>query len=450
MNPPKTEPDSSGADSNEGKPAAKVAPALAESASSGGTGSSALSGFNVAMTGSVDNSVGVFAGNRTMGGKESTGTAPAESVRPVETPIVTNDVGTEGGDVVEPIKLVSGISNPGVSPSVPHAGSGSTVAAIRQSPAAPTQTVSIRTGSVGTGREVGSEATERNSPVVSQAGSSVPPQSSGGDAKQPLNEVIVRPVAVTVNRRMQGIATNTTSDFSDANLRRSLGTAPSPAATSVAPSVMEYVAEGGVVVGGASLVSTHSVDAEYDNSAAPTDAGAVASASEIELTASARVTAVVAKGLPVTLTETANDGPAIADRLGFTPYVNGLCDFLRDPKTLPPLTISIEGEWGSGKSSFMRQLRKRLEDPALPKRDAKWNPLVIEFSPWRHASDEALWASFAIAFMQKCKPKKLRSRIRLAWKLSWQSYGKTERWFHIGLVGVATYPSHNGRPAGLR
>jgi hypothetical protein len=53
------------------------------------------------------------------------------------------------------------------------------------------------------------------------------------------------------------------------------------------------------------------------------------------------------------------DLPATEDLLGFKPYVDAMAAFLANAKTQPPLTLSIEGEWGSGKSSFMLQRGER-------------------------------------------------------------------------------------------
>jgi hypothetical protein len=54
------------------------------------------------------------------------------------------------------------------------------------------------------------------------------------------------------------------------------------------------------------------------------------------------------------------DQPTATDSLGFGPYVEALAGFLRSEATAPPLTVSIEGEWGSGKSSFMMQLEQTI------------------------------------------------------------------------------------------
>jgi predicted KAP-like P-loop ATPase len=57
------------------------------------------------------------------------------------------------------------------------------------------------------------------------------------------------------------------------------------------------------------------------------------------------------------LNATTGDQPTLDDSLGFSPYVEAIKQFLINPSTKPPLTLSIEGPWGSGKSSFMLQLK---------------------------------------------------------------------------------------------
>src|SRR6516162_6106306 len=61
---------------------------------------------------------------------------------------------------------------------------------------------------------------------------------------------------------------------------------------------------------------------------------------------------------------TVGDQPTATDTLGFAPYVEALAAFLRSDATSPPLSVSIEGEWGSGKSSFMIQLEQAITGPA--------------------------------------------------------------------------------------
>ncbi len=49
------------------------------------------------------------------------------------------------------------------------------------------------------------------------------------------------------------------------------------------------------------------------------------------------------------------------DKLGFGDYVTALHDFIASQYTTTPLTISVDGPWGAGKSSLMYMLKNSLE-----------------------------------------------------------------------------------------
>lgn len=49
------------------------------------------------------------------------------------------------------------------------------------------------------------------------------------------------------------------------------------------------------------------------------------------------------------------------DKLGFATYVSALHNFIVSRYTTTPLTIAIDGKWGSGKSSLMSMLKNQLE-----------------------------------------------------------------------------------------
>ncbi len=119
-------------------------------------------------------------------------------------------------------------------------------------------------------------------------------------------------------------------------------------------------------------------------------------------------------------TITIGDQPTKEDTLGFKPYVIAIAKFLTNPDTKPPLTISIEGEWGRGKSSFMKQLQdqipqeyKELEKEQL--NNASWfnkvalrikfklkqKTQIVWFNAWRHDKAESLWAAFALSFVEQ-------------------------------------------------
>ena len=91
-----------------------------------------------------------------------------------------------------------------------------------------------------------------------------------------------------------------------------------------------------------------------------------------------------------------SDGVGSRDAIGFAPFVEAVYEYLATDPTARPLTLSVEGEWGAGKSSFMKQLGDQLrQDPRRPRN------YTVAFNAWRHDKEEALWAAFAVEFVDK-------------------------------------------------
>lgn len=82
------------------------------------------------------------------------------------------------------------------------------------------------------------------------------------------------------------------------------------------------------------------------------------------------------------------------DALGFAPYVRGLTELVRDQRTSTPLTISIEGPWGSGKSTFLNFLGEQLDHEL---------DTVVRFDAWRHETSSSLLADFALEFIRQLR-----------------------------------------------
>ncbi len=94
------------------------------------------------------------------------------------------------------------------------------------------------------------------------------------------------------------------------------------------------------------------------------------------------------------------DGP---DVLGFTLEVDALARLVASEGIDPPLSIGLFGEWGSGKSYFMRRLRERIEQLAAATRRRRERDDVpppayvghvvqVEFNAWNYVEVD-LWAS---------------------------------------------------------
>jgi len=82
-----------------------------------------------------------------------------------------------------------------------------------------------------------------------------------------------------------------------------------------------------------------------------------------------------------------NDSPSNRDSIGFTPYVQALARMIIHPKTMTPLTIGILGPWGSGKTSFMKQVKDSVGEL-----DSKIRHVV--FNAWKYDVQEILWTAF--------------------------------------------------------
>jgi hypothetical protein len=103
-----------------------------------------------------------------------------------------------------------------------------------------------------------------------------------------------------------------------------------------------------------------------------------------------------------------SDQPTTNDTLGFRPYVEAVAKFLASADTKPPLTLSVEGEWAQGKSSFMLQLEQRLKNSSSPGQ----KPLIVRFNAWRHDKEDALWATFALEFLHRIR---MQKRVLRRW-----------------------------------
>jgi hypothetical protein len=109
------------------------------------------------------------------------------------------------------------------------------------------------------------------------------------------------------------------------------------------------------------------------------------------------------------------------DALGFEPYVDAVANFLTDDSTKPPLTMSIEGEWGSGKSSFMKMLAEKLRGK---------KERTIEFNAWRHDKADSLWSAFALQLNRKlAKDLPIHRRIWAEMALFVRRFRFWEGWF---------------------
>ena len=101
-------------------------------------------------------------------------------------------------------------------------------------------------------------------------------------------------------------------------------------------------------------------------------------------------------------------GPGDPDRLGYGRYAQGLSGLLRNRGTGFPITIAITGEWGVGKSSFMRLLEADLERRGY---FAAW------FNAWHDQNEENVLSSLLLAIREQAVPRIFSRNFRRAVEL---------------------------------
>jgi hypothetical protein len=69
------------------------------------------------------------------------------------------------------------------------------------------------------------------------------------------------------------------------------------------------------------------------------------------------------------------DGPATEDNFNIERYINGLTSFIKNCNT--PITMAIQGDWGTGKTSIMSMIKNKIEQ------DNKENVHLVWFNTWQ-------------------------------------------------------------------
>ncbi|WP_210590802.1 P-loop NTPase fold protein [Streptomyces sp. GESEQ-35] len=97
------------------------------------------------------------------------------------------------------------------------------------------------------------------------------------------------------------------------------------------------------------------------------------------------------------------------DRLGISREVDTLCQLIMAREVRPPMSIGLFGDWGTGKSFFMAQMRQRIKELARRSKQAELEQVgsglcsgvcEVEFNAW-HYLDANLWASVASAIFDR-------------------------------------------------
>jgi hypothetical protein len=93
--------------------------------------------------------------------------------------------------------------------------------------------------------------------------------------------------------------------------------------------------------------------------------------------------------------EIESDSPTLIDRLGFKRFVAPITQrIVHATSENTPLTIGIYGEWGSGKTSFLRMVEEELRKQSIS---------PIWFNAWKYSLEENLWSALIQTILNQTK-----------------------------------------------
>src|SRR5260370_81491 len=133
-----------------------------------------------------------------------------------------------------------------------------------------------------------------------------------------------------------------------------------------------------------------------------------------------------------------SDKPSDVDLLEFADYAQALNDFIENEKTQTPLTIGIDGAWGSGKTTLMRVIQER-RTPKEKRETSRLQARSVWFNAWKYDLEESLWASLALEILSQVRRQcRWRERTSLWFRLNWKRFDKGK--FGSDLLKFIVYP----------
>ena len=79
-----------------------------------------------------------------------------------------------------------------------------------------------------------------------------------------------------------------------------------------------------------------------------------------------------------------DDQPSSVDLLNYEQFAAALCELAANPATKTPFIVGIFGRWGTGKTTLMRMLQRRLDGRGAT---------TVWFSAWVYARENEIWAA---------------------------------------------------------
>jgi hypothetical protein len=116
-----------------------------------------------------------------------------------------------------------------------------------------------------------------------------------------------------------------------------------------------------------------------------------------------------------------------ATYFNFDTYANAICEVVLRSDNKTPLSIAINGKWGSGKTSLMMTIRKKLKE--TPPNTSSRKVRTVWFNAWKYSQTDFLLASLVREIFDEMGRQSVLTRRGLINKLKWyclKIYGKAD------------------------
>jgi hypothetical protein len=91
----------------------------------------------------------------------------------------------------------------------------------------------------------------------------------------------------------------------------------------------------------------------------------------------------------------------------FEEYIEGISEIILNPLNKTPFSIAINGRWGSGKTSLMQTLRKRLVEKSNEQENEKHRKVrAVWFDAWKYPETDNLLAALALEIHEQLSQNK--------------------------------------------
>ena len=99
-----------------------------------------------------------------------------------------------------------------------------------------------------------------------------------------------------------------------------------------------------------------------------------------------------------------------AKQFNFDVYANALSKIIFHRENKTPFSIAINGRWGSGKTTLMKTLRKKLDDESGKNNNRKIK--TVWFDAWKYSETDSMLAALVLEILEEMGRKGFKEKLK--------------------------------------